>query len=609
MSVIDVQSDLRTQTGADVVNDFSIVVATVNGTGSQTANNSIIRALFKMGLPVTGKNLFPSNIAGLPTWYSIRVSEQGYTARREGTEILVAFNEKTQAEDIANMAPGSICIYPKDWKGFEESRTDITYYGIPVKEFVKESGAPFNLRDYVANMAYVGALIELLDIEYDEVRNALDRHFGGKAKPLALNMGVVDMARAWVQNNLTRQHPFRVERRNLTEGLMMLDGNTAGALGSLFGGATVLAWYPITPATSFADAFTEWAPTLRDSEDGKPTYAIVQAEDELAAIGMVIGAGWAGARSLTSTSGPGISLMSEFAGLAYFAEVPAVIWDIQRMGPSTGLPTRVSQGDLLSTYTLSHGDTKHIVLLPGTIRECFDFGKTAFDLAEEIQTPVFVLSDLDLGMNQWMTEPFNYPTESLKRGKVLTDADFATMTEKWGRYQDVDKDGVGYRTLPGIENPNGAYFARGTGHNEWAVYSERPDDWQQNMARITRKLETARGKVPASIIEQGAETSVAFITMGTCEPALKEARDRLAAEGIHTDSLRVRALPFPEDVRGFAERYDRVYVVEMTTNAQLCDLLRMEYPDLATRFHALNHCDGLPLTARWIVDAFKQKEQ
>jgi 2-oxoglutarate/2-oxoacid ferredoxin oxidoreductase subunit alpha len=608
MSVIDLQSDPLVQEQSEVVNDFSIVVATINGTGSQTANLAIIRSLFKMGLPVTGKNLFPSNIAGLPTWYTIRISEEGYTARREGTEILVAFNEKTQEQDVASLPAGGVCIYPLDWKNFEESRDDIIYYGIPVRDFVKESGAPFNLRDYVANMVYVGALIELFDIEYDEVRAALVRHFKGKMKPVELNMKVMDMAREWVRENITPRHPYRVERRNLTDGLMLIDGNTAGALGSIFGGMSVAAWYPITPATSFADALNDWLPKLRNSEDDRPTYAVIQAEDELAAIGMVIGASWMGARALTSTSGPGLSLMAEFAGLSYFAEVPAVIWDIQRMGPSTGLPTRVSQGDILPAYTLSHGDTRHIVLFPGNIKECFDFGKTALDLAEQLQTMVFVLSDLDLGMNEWMSEPFDFPTEPLQRGKVLTEDDLSSLNGKWGRYRDVDGDGIPYRTLPGTEHPLAAYFTRGSGHNEWGVYSERPDDWEANMARLVRKHDTARAMVPASIVDECEGTEIGIISLGSNDPGIQEARDRLAREGIDTAYLRVRALPFHQDVQGFVERYQRLYVIEMNTDHQLCSLLRMEFPALASRFVPLNHNDGLPLTARWIAEALKGKE-
>lgn len=593
---------------AVTLNDFSLVVATVNGTGSQTANMAIIRALFQMGLPVTGKNLFPSNIAGLPTWYTIRVSEAGYTARREGVEVLVAFNEKTQAEDVAALPAGGLCLYPLDWKGFEESRSDISYYGIPVKEWVKASGAPFNLRDYVSNMTYVGTLIHLLGIEYDEVRNALSRHFGGKMKPVELNMSVVDMALAWAREHFTAPSPFRVERRHLTDGLMMVDGNTAGALGSIFGGLSVLAWYPITPATSFADALTDWLPKLRTSEDGTPTYAILQAEDELAAMGMVMGASWMGARAATSTSGPGISLMSEFAGFAYYAEVPAVIWDIQRMGPSTGLPTRVSQGDILFAYFLSHGDTRHIVLFPGSMRECFEFGRAALDLAEQLQTPVLVLSDLDLGMNQWMTPPFDYSDAPLQRGKILTEADLSRLQDgRWGRYRDEDGDGIPYRTLPGTDHPLAAYFTRGSGHNEWGVYTERPDDWVKNMERLARKHETARDYVPGSIVEQRDGARVGFLSLGSNDAAVREARDRLLSQGVETNCLRLRALPFPHDVRAFVEANERIYVVEMNSDAQLCRLLCMEYPEFATRFVPLNWSDGLPLTASWIVSAFTSK--
>lgn len=609
MNVMQIQHEPEVQVRADIVNDFSIVVATVNGTGSQTANIAIIRALFQMGLPVCGKNLFPSNIQGLPTWYTIRISEEGYTARREPTPVLVAFNEKTYEEDIANLPSGGVCIYPLDWRSFQENRDDIIYYGIPKKEFVKKSGAPFSLRDYVANMAYVGVLIELFDIEYDEVKAALNRHFGGKQKPLELNMSVVDMAIEWTRENLTRQHPYRVERRNLTEGLMLIDGNTAGAIGSIMGGLSFAAWYPITPATSFADGLNEWMPKLRKDENDKATYAIVQAEDELAALGMVAGAGWAGARALTNTSGAGMSLMAEFAGLAYFAEIPTVLWNIQRMGPSTGLPTRVSQGDILSAYTLSHGDTKHVVLFPGNMKECFEFGKTALDLAEELQTLVLVLSDLDLGMNLWMTEPFEYPTEPLKRGKVVSAEDLRTMSERWGRYLDVDGDGIPYRTLPGTDHPLAAYFTRGTGHDEFANYSEKPEVWLANLERLARKHETARRMVPSSIIEYTDGAEVGIISLGSNDPAIQEARDRLSQDGIDISYLRLRALPLPADVPAFIERHKRIYVIEMNADGQLCNFLKLECPHRITDIHAMNNCDGFPLTAQWIMNTFKQKEQ
>lgn len=609
MNVIELQNEPKVQVRTDIVNDFSIVVATVNGTGSQTANIAIIRALFQMGLPVCGKNLFPSNIQGLPTWYTIRISEEGYTARRESTAVLVAFNEKTYEEDVANLPPGGVCIYPLDWRRFKEDRDDIIYYGIPKKEFVKKSGAPFRLRDYVANMIYVGVLIELFDIEYDEIKAALNRHFGGKQKPLELNMSVVDMAIEWTRENLTRQHPYRVERRNLTEGLMLIDGNTAGAIGSIMGGLSFAAWYPITPATSFADGLNEWMPKLRQDENGKATYAIVQAEDELAALGMVAGAGWAGARALTNTSGAGMSLMAEFAGLAYFAEIPTVLWNIQRMGPSTGLPTRVSQGDILSAYTLSHGDTKHVLLFPGNMKECFSFGKTALDLAEELQTLVLVLSDLDLGMNLWMTEPFEYPTEPLKRGKIVSAEDLKTMSERWGRYLDVDGDGIAYRTLPGTDHPLAAYFTRGTGHDEFANYSEKPEIWLANLERLARKHETARRQVPSSVVEYSDGAEVGIISLGSNDPAIQEARTRFSKDGVDISYLRLRALPFPADVRAFIERHKRIYVIEMNADGQLCNLLKLENPDRITDIHAMNYCDGFPLTAHWIMKTFKQKEQ
>jgi 2-oxoglutarate ferredoxin oxidoreductase subunit alpha len=609
MNVMEMQYEPKLRERADIVNDFSIVVASVNGTGSQTANLAIMRALFQMGLPVCGKNLFPSNIQGLPTWYTIRVSEEGYIARYEPTPVLVAFNEKTYEQDVANLPPGGVCIYPLDWRRFKKNRADIIYYGIPKKEFVKKSGVSFRLRDYVANMAYVGALIELFDIEYEEVKAALNRHFGGKQKALALNMSVVDMAMEWTRENLTRQHPYRVERRNLTEGFMLIDGNTAGAIGSIMGGLSFVAWYPITPATSFADGLTTWMPRLRKNKDGKATYAIVQAEDELAALGMVIGAGWAGARALTNTSGAGMSLMAEFAGLAYFAEIPSVLWNVQRMGPSTGLPTRVSQSDILSAYTLSHGDTKHVVLFPSNPKECFEFGKTALDLAEELQTLVLVLSDLDLGMNIWMTEAFEYPTEPLKRGKVLSAEDLRTMNERWGRYLDVDGDGIAYRTLPGTDHPLAAYFTRGTGHDEFANYSEKPEVWQANLARLTRKHETARGMVPASIIEDSDGAEVGIISLGSNDPAVQEACARLSKDGYNVSYLRLRALPFPADVRAFIERHKRIYVIEMNADAQLCKLLKLENPNRIADIQPMNHCDGFPLTAHWIMKTFKQKEQ
>jgi len=591
-----------------IVNDFAIVAATVNGSGSQTANNTLIRAIFKMGIPVSGKNLFPSNIAGLPTWYTIRVSEQGYVARREGTEILVAFNQKTADEDLAALPEGGVCFYPDDIT-FAKRREDVTYYSLPVKTLLKQVNPPPKLKDYVANMAYVGALVEMLGIEMDEIIAALNYHFKGKASAVKLNLAMVEAAREWVKQNLSKTDQYRVERRDKTTGKILIDGNSAAGLGALAGGVSVVAWYPITPSTSVVDAITEYAPLLRlDPESGAPTYAIVQAEDELAAIGMVVGAGWAGARAMTATSGPGISLMTEFAGMAYFAEVPAVIWDIQRMGPSTGLPTRVAQSDVLKCYYLGHGDTRHVVLLPSSMQECFDFGHQAFDLAERLQTPVFVLSDLDLGMNNWMTDPFAYPEQALDRGKVL-DAEQLKEFQNWGRYKDIDGDGIPYRTLPGNSNPLSAYLTRGTGHNEFGVYSERPADWQNNLDRLTRKHNTARTLVPAPVADEVEGARIGIIAYGSTDAAVQEARDRLRKEGVETSYLRLRALPLSEATREFVAKYDCVYVVEMNQDGQMHQLVQLHVPEHATKILSARNCNGLPMSARFITESILGQER
>ncbi len=611
MAVADYQTEPRPAeiaNGEVNVNDFSIIVATPNGSGSQTANNTIIRACFNMGIPVTGKNLFPSNIKGLPTWYSIRLSKDGYQARRFTKEVLVAMNPATFGEDITTIAPGGICLYPDDSR-MELPRNDITYYPMPVKELVKQSGVGADLRDYIANMVYVGVLAHLLGIEVAEIEAAITRHFKGKTKPIQINMGVVNAAVAWAQSNLNTPCPFRVERMDSTNGMIMLDGNSAGALGAIFGGVTVAAWYPITPSTSLIDALNEYLPQLRkDADTGAPTYAVIQAEDELAALGMVIGAGWAGARAMTATSGPGISLMSEFAGLSYFAEVPAVVWDVMRMGPSTGMPTRVSQGDLTAAYFLSHGDTHHICLLPGSLKECFEFGHAAFDLAERLQTIVFVLSDLDLGMNQWISEQFDYPEQPLDRGKVL-DADALSNLESWGRYRDVDGDGIPYRTLPGTQSNKAAYFTRGSGHNADGRYTERSDEWVDNLDRLARKFDTARTIVPKPIETTQADAKIGLISYGSNDPAVVEAMDRLSEQNVNSGYLRVRALPFTAEVEAFIHKYERIYVIENNYNGQMAQLLRMDYPALATRIVSLANCDGLPLTARWITESVLEQEQ
>lgn len=591
-----------------VVNMFSIMVATKNGSGSQTANTALLRALFKMGIPVSGKNLFPSNIQGLPTWYTIRVSADGFTARRPYSEIVVALNPATAMEDYKEVEKGGVYMYADDIK-IEMNRTDISHYPIPAKSIPQKFEKDPKLRGYAANMVYVGALAHLLGINMDDLRSALMFHFKNKPKPVESNMQIIQASAEWAAQNLPKTDPFQVERLNKTDGLIMIDGNTAGALGAIYGGFTFCAWYPITPATSLAEALNAYSPKLRmDAETNSPTYSIIQAEDELAALGMVIGAGWAGARAITSTSGPGISLMSEFAGYGYYAEIPAVIWDIQRMGPSTGLPTRVSQGDVLGTYYLGHGDSKHVILFPADPAECFEYGWKAFDLAEQLQTPVFVLSDLDIGMNQWMSKPFEYPDQPMNRGKVL-DAKKLDELGGFARYKDVEGDGVGYRTLPGTAHPLAAYFTRGTGHTEKATYSEKPDDWMNNMARLGRKFETARTIVPQPGVEQVAGADIAIISYGSAHPAVEETRWRLERNhGVKTSYLRIKALPLADSIKDFVAAHKHVYVVELNTDAQMYQLLRLHVGDLQNKLVAANWGDGLPLTARWMTNFIMEKE-
>ena len=592
----------------EVVNDFSMVVATANGSGSQTSNLALVRALFRMGIPVSGKNLFPSNIQGLPTWYTIRASNSGHTARRDTVEILVAMNAPTFAEDLADLAPGGACFYADDLR-LPMQREDVVFYPMPIKELVKLANPPKELKDYIANMGYVGIVAQLLGIELEAVAGALDTHFGGRQKPIEMNMGMITRAAEWAEQNLEKKDPFRVARGQQTEGKILIEGNTAGALGAIYGGVSFASWYPITPASSFADAVREYLPKLRsDGENGKNQFAVIQAEDEIAAIGMAIGAGWAGARAMTSTSGPGISLMAEFAGLAFFAEVPVVIWDIQRMGPSTGLPTRTSQGDVLFVRFLGHGDTKNVILLPGSVAECFEFGWRAFDLAERLQTPVFVLSDLDLGMNLWMSDPFEYPNAPMDRGKVLSEADLERLGQ-FARYRDLDGDGITYRTLPGNKHPLSAWFARGTGHNEQAAYSERPDDWEKNLTRLMHKAETARQYVPHPMQLGSGTEKTGLIYYGSTDPAVREALERLEQEGRRLDALRLRAVPFTDEVKEFIRSHPVVYVLEMNHDGQMHKLLQLEAPEFATRLRSVTHNNGIPLTARWIATALQAAEE
>lgn len=598
---------------SDVVNNFCITFSTINGSGSATANVTLLRALFKMGIPVSGKNIFPSNIQGMPTWYTLRISKHGFLGRLEKDDIVVAMNPATFSKEQEFVLPGGAFYYADDIK-LPITRTDIAVYPMPVKKIVQEANVPPKLRDYAANMVYVGVLAQMLGIELDKIYLALDFHFKGKASAIDLNFKVIKLAAEWAAAYLEKRDPYFVEPMSATKDHIMTDGNTAAALGAIYGGVQFVAWYPITPASSLAEALHEYAPLLRQDpvEAGKETYAIVQAEDEIAAIGMAIGAGWGGLRAMTSTSGPGLSLMSEYLGLAYFAETPVVVWDVQRMGPSTGLPTRTAQGDLTEAYFLSHGDTQYVILLPGSVKECFEFGWKAFDFAERLQTPVIVLSDLDLGMNQWMSEPFEYPDQPMDRGKVLWEDDLERLSHKdlhWGRYLDLDGDGIPYRTLPGNTHLGSAYFTRGTGHDEFGSYSEESGVWERVMRRLSRKFETARSILPKPVVDVRENSQFGIISCGSADFAILEARSELDHEGVVTDYMRIRAIPFSNEVRDFIRNHERIYVVELNRDGQLKQLLTLETPEFATHLRQISRSDGLPLSARWIKEQILVEER
>jgi 2-oxoglutarate ferredoxin oxidoreductase subunit alpha len=589
-----------------IVNDFSIQIATVNGSGSQSANNVLLRSIFRMGIPVSGKNLFPSNIAGLPTWYTIRVSRHGWVARNTQIDLLIAMNAETAQEDVRSLVSGAAVIYDEAIQLGElvKLREDLTFYAVPFDRLAAETGAEPKLRKLIKNMVYVGVAAQLLSIDMEWVENMVRKQFAKKLKAAELNWKAVQVGFAYAASGLTKHDPFVVEPMNATAGKIIIDGNAAAAMGAMFAGVTVVAWYPITPSSSVVENLIDYMKHHRIEPDGKATFAIVQAEDELAAIGMVLGAGWAGARSMTASSGPGISLMSEFAGLGYYAEIPGVIFDIQRTGPSTGLPTRTSQADLTSVAGLSHGDTKHVMLLPATVKECFEFGIEAFNLAEQLQTPVFVLSDLDLGMNNWMSEPFEYPEAPMSRGKVLN----AQQLEQLGgfaRYRDVDGDAIPYRTLPGTDHPAAAYFTRGTGHNDKAQYSERPDDYRDNMLRLARKFETAKTLIPKPVLEGTGSQRIGIVAFGTSHFAIAESRHQLEHEShIATDYLRIRAYPFTQEVHDFVASHEIIYVVEQNRDAQLQTLLKIDLdPVQLTKLHSILHFIGLPLDARTVTSA------
>jgi 2-oxoglutarate/2-oxoacid ferredoxin oxidoreductase subunit alpha len=595
-----------------IVNDMTIQVGTVNGSGSQSSNSVLLRAIFQMGVPVSGKNMFPSNIAGLPTWFTIRANKNGYIGRKKEIDFLVAMNPETAQEDTMTLAPGASVLYDEPL-ALHKLRNDLVFYAVPYDKLVAAVCPEAKLRKLVKNMVYVGVVANLLEIEMGEVEKAIRKQFAKKVKAANLNLSAAQAGFDYAKANLKKGDVFYIARMDKTAGKIIIDGNSAAALGCMFAGCTVVTWYPITPSSSLVETMIEYMKEYRIGPDGKATFAIVQAEDELAAIGMVIGAGWAGARSMTATAGPGISLMAEFAGLAYYVEVPGVIWDVQRVGPSTGLPTRTSQGDILSTAFLSHGDTKNIMLIPCSVSECFTMAGEAFNLAEQFQTLVFVMSDLDLGMNNWMADPFEYPTTPIKRGKVLGKEDLDRLGG-FSRYKDVDGDGVGYRTLPGTQHPAAAYFARGSGHNERAQYSERADDFEKNMERLNRKFETARSFVPRPEITKGdtakGPVKIGIIGYGTSHWGIAESRDQLREEyGLETDYLRLRAYPFTREVHEFIEQHERVYVVEQNRDAQMLSLLKLDVkPELITRFRSMAHITGLPLDARSITDELTTME-
>jgi len=591
------------------VNDLSIQVATVNGSGSQTANLVLLRAIFQMGIPVSAKNLFPSNIAGLPTWFTIRASKQGYVARRKDCEFLVAMNPETAEEDVLSLRPGAACVYDERLN-LKRLRDDVVFYPVPFDPLVTPICPDARLRKLVRNMVYDGVLAKLLGIDMEEIHKALQKQFQKKAKAAELNWNAARAGFEFAEKNLVKADHYFLERLNATQGKILIEGNQAAALGSMFAGVTVVTWYPITPSSSVCETLIEYMKRYRiDKETGKATFAIVQAEDELAALGMALGAGWAGARSMTATSGPGISLMAEFTGFGYYAEIPAVIFNIQRLGPSTGLPTRTAQGDILSTALLSHGDTKHLMLLPCSVSECFTMAIDAFDLAEELQTPVFVMCDLDLGMNTWMSDPFPYPTKPMRRGKVLS-AEEVRQRGGFERYKDVDGDGIGYRTLPGTPEPLAGWFARGSGHNEKAIYSERPEVYVNNVDRLDRKFETARQKVPSPVVTESAKHEVGIIAYGTSHWAIEESLDQLRREhDIDASYCRLRAFPFSREVHDFIHRHQRVYVVDQNRDAQMLGLLRLECDaDEISRLRSIRHYSGLSLDALTVTREIASQE-
>ncbi len=592
------------------VNDFVVRFANVNGSGSASANTLFGRAIIRMGIPVAPRNIFPSNIQGLPTWYEVRVTEAGHLGARGGTDLMVAMNPQTWDQDVAGIEPGGYLFYnsTKPMRP-EKLRPDVNVIGVPLTEMCNAEYKDARQRQLFKNIIYVGALSALLDMDVGEIERLLAEQFKGRDKLVAANMHALHMGRDYALANLQCPIGLRLRRADAVGDRISIEGNAAAGLGAVYGGATVCAWYPITPSTSLAEGFTKYCHQFRvDKETGRKKFAIVQAEDELASIGMVIGAGWNGARAFTATSGPGISLMQEFLGLAYFAEIPAVIFDVQRGGPSTGMPTRTQQSDVLSCAYASHGDTKHVLLFPEDPHECFEFGATAFDLADRLQTPVFVLLDLDIGMNERLCRPFQWDdNRRMDRGKVMTEAELEAGRE-FGRYLDVDNDGIAYRTYPGTHPTRGAFFTRGTTKDRFARYTEEGAHYVDNMRRLVKKFETAKGLVPRPLRRDAGEGSrIGVIYYGSTSAAMDEAADMLHEQGVGVDLLRVRGFPFHHDVLDFVAEHDQVFVVEQNRDAQLRTLLINEGEIDPKRLTRVLHYDGTPITARFIADAIAEK--
>ncbi|MBK8956032.1 MAG: 2-oxoacid:acceptor oxidoreductase subunit alpha [Saprospiraceae bacterium] len=586
-----------------VINDFVVRFANVNGTGSASANNMFAKAIFRMGIPVTPKNIFPSNIQGLPTWYEVRVSEKGYLGRREGIDIMVCVNPQSMKADIAGLKSGSYFIYDNTKPLHKEFiRDDVNYIGIPLTEITQREYSDPRQRLLFKNIIYVGAMSALIDLDMDVLKQIIAEQFQGKEKLIAPNHKALELGSQYIRDHYSFPLRYRLERRDLLKDKILFEGNAACALGAIFGGATVAAWYPITPSTSVVDAFSEYAGKFRvDAQTGKNNYAILQAEDELSAIGVVIGAMWNGARAFTATSGPGVSLMQEFLGLAYFAEVPAVLINVQRTGPSTGMPTRTQQSDILSAAYASHGDTKHVLVIPSTPKECFEMTREAFDLADQLQTPVIVMSDLDLGMNDHISEPLSIDEKyTFKRGKVLSAAELENI-DRFGRYLDVDHDGISYRTIPGTHPTRGMYFTRGSSRDEYAVYTEDGAAYKRNMDRLSKKWETIKSYVPGPEIYQTENTAeIGMIFFGTSVYSALEAKENLSSQGIAMDAMRIKSFPFNDEVSDFISSHRKIFVIEQNRDAQMRSLLINELEINPEKLIRVLNYDGLPITAHHI---------